>query len=266
MKPFIKWAGGKTQLLSTLSKMIPDEYGTYFEPFLGGGALYLYLSPKKAVLNDYNEQLINAYEQIKHNSKELIKGLRKLETKHLSSDDYYLKMRKKYNDCLKRNELSLNSACLFIYLNKTGYNGLYRLNANGLFNVPSAHRKKISLYDEDNIKEISNLLKNAKIYSKDFEESCKNAKEGDFVFFDSPYYNTFDGYQAGGFDEEDHKRLAKLFKSLTKKRVKCLLTNSNEKFITDLYKGFKIKTVSVKRMINCDGNKRNGEEVIIKNY
>lgn len=264
MKPIIKWAGGKRQLLEEIKKNIPISYGTYFEPFVGGGAVYFELQPQKAVINDLNEQLINLYNVVASNKEELIKELDILSAEH--SETNYYKIRDAYNECLNKNELSIKSASYFIYLNKTGFNGLYRVNRDGLFNVPSAHKKKANLYDLENINQVSNLLKKTKIKQGDFEKAVKYAKKGDFVFFDSPYYSTFDTYQPNGFSEEQHIRLANLFHKLTEKGVYCMLTNSNEDFIKELYKDMNIKVVPVKRMINCDASRRTGEEVIITNY
>ena len=264
-KPVIKWAGGKTQLLNNILPLIP-EYKTYYEPFFGGGALFFSLEPKKAVINDFNKQLTNIYISIKERPSELKKALEELEKNHVNSNDYFFAKRKEFNKCIQNEEYSIHSAALFIYLNKAGFNGLYRLNSKGLLNTPSGKKEKVNLFDRDNFDAVSKALKNVKILSYDFEEACKGAREGDFVFFDSPYYNTFDTYQAGGFSKDDHIRLSKLFKRLSKKGVKCLLTNSNEEFIKDLYNGFDIQVVPVKRMINCDGKKRTGEEVIIKNF
>lgn len=143
---------------------------------------------------------------------------------------------------------------------------MYRVNSKGFFNVPPAHRKSLNIYSQDNIKDVSKLLKKCTIVHGDFEAACKDAKKGDFVFFDSPYYNTFDAYQTGGFSKNEHKRLAKLFKKLTDKSVFCLLTNSNTDFIKTLYKDYTIEKISVKRMINSNGNNRTGIEVIVTNF
>ena len=264
-KPVVKWAGGKTQLLDELLPLVP-EYDTYYEVFVGGGALFFALKPKKAVLNDFNKQLMNLYKQIKYHNTQLQKQLDILENQHIDSPEYYNRKRGEFNEYIIKNEYSLISASLFLYLNKTGYNGLYRLNSNGLFNTPYGKKKKVKLYDKDNMDSVSRLLKGTRLLNGDFEKACKDCKKGDFVFFDSPYYNTFDTYQAGGFSKDDHIRLSSLFDYLTSRGVKCLLTNSNEKFIKDLYKKYDIKVVDVKRMINCDGNKRTGKEIIVKNY
>lgn len=266
IKPIIKWAGGKTQLLKELIPMLPKNYNTYYEPFIGGGSLFFALQPEKAVINDYNIQLINLYKQCRDNLEDLIKQLDELTKQHINTTEYFNSVRSRFNVCLKNKELSIESASLLIYLNKSCFNGLYRLNSKGEFNTPSGHKDKVNLYNYENLKNVSELLKNTTILSGDFEDACKTAKAGDFVFFDSPYYNTFDTYQAGGFSKDDHKRLAKLFKELTEKGVFCMLTNSNEDFIKNLYKDYKIKEVIVKRMINRDGNNRTGTEIIVTNY
>lgn len=265
MKPIIKWAGGKTQLLNELLPMIPEDFKTYYEPFFGGGALYFSLLPEKAIVNDYNFQLINMYKIVRDNPKKLMKALDKLEDKH-SEFEFYVE-RKKFNDNINKKNPSISQASRFIYLNKSDFNGLYRLNSCGEFNSPSGHKKKVISYNEENLLEVSKQLnKNIKLKSGDFAKACKTCKKGDFVFFDSPYYKTFDNYQAGGFTYGDHQRLAELFKELSQKGVYCMLTNSNEKMIKKFYKDFNIKEVNVKRMINCDGTKRTGSEVIITNY
>lgn len=265
MKPFVKWAGGKTQLLPYISEMLPEQFNTYYEVFVGGGALYFYLLPKKAVLNDYNVHLMNTYRTIQKYPLNLMSELNKLAKNH--SEEQYYEVRETYNKMINRKCISVKQASRFIYLNKAGYNGLYRLNSQGFFNVPSAKRKAVKLYDKENILDIfEQLNKDVKLLTGDFEEACCNCEENDFVFFDSPYYNTFDTYQAGGFSEEDHIRLRDLFVRLTNKKVKCMLTNSNEERIRELYSGFNIRVVDVKRMINCDGQNRKGQELIITNY
>lgn len=266
MKPVIKWAGGKTQLLNEIEMRIPHDFGRYYEPFIGGGALFLYLEPQRATINDYNFKLTNLYNVIKNNPNELIDRLSELQENH--SEDYYFEIRDLFNENILNNEYSIDDAAYFIYLNKMCYNGLYRVNSSGLFNVPSGKKKKASLFDKDNIFDVSDLLQHTTIRTGDFEKACNRARQGDFVFFDSPYYDTFDTYQANGFSKDDHIRLANLFKRLSERGVYCLLTNSDTDFIRSLYQddNFIIETVEVKRMINCDGNNRTGTEVIIRNY
>ena len=264
MKPIIKWAGGKTQLLDEIFRKVPNKYNRYYEPFFGGGAVFFKLNPPRASINDCNIKLMNMYEVIKREPKELISILDIHQNKH--KEEYFYKIRDKFNENILNNEYSVEDAADFIYLNKMCYNGLYRVNSDGKFNVPSSRKEKCVLYDKKNIYEVSNALSKVTIRSVDFEKACYRARKGDFVFFDSPYYDTFDSYQKNGFSEDDHKRLAKLFKKLSDKGVFCMLTNSDTEFIRELYSEYEIKLVEVKRMINCDGKKRTGTELIITNY
>ena len=189
------------------------------------------------------------------------------DTININGKDNYYKFRlHDYNRCLITNEQTTDSAALLVFLNKSGFNGLYRVNNSGLYNVPSAHKNLINLYDEANILNVSNSLQNTVILNCDFAQVINDAKAGDFVFFDPPYFDTFDKYQAHGFSYEDHIRLFNLFELLTKRRVYCMLTNSNTEFICTLYNSYNIDVVSVKRMINCVASNRTGEEVIITNY
>lgn len=273
MKPFVKWAGGKRQLLPEIEKMLPESFDTYYEPFIGGGALLFDIAPEKAIIGDVNTTLINTYRAIQNNEKELIELLDEYIEKHESSEDkkaFYYEMRDAYNNKVLDAADSLEVCSLFMYLNKTCFNGLYRVNSKGLFNVPFNNRKTLNIYDQENLDEISKYLENIKILNADFEITCKTAKKGDFVFFDSPYAplkpESFESYTKEGFALEEHQRLAKLYKELTDKGVYCMLTNHNTELINELYEEYNIKVVQVKRMINADANKRTGEEVIITNY
>ena len=184
---------------------------------------------------------------------------------------YYYSLRERYNDKLMKEEFDVELAALFVFINKHCFNGLYRVNGKGLFNVPYNNSNKISV-DEESILAVSEYLKKATILHGDFEEVCRDAKKGDFIFFDSPYVplnpTSFESYTKEGFDVESHLRLARLFDELTKRGCYCMLTNHNTNFINELYgnKGYRIDVVSVKRMINSDASKRTGEEVIICNY
>lgn len=271
--PFVKWAGGKRQLLPEIKKMLPETFKTYYEPFVGGGAVLFELQPKKAVFGDINEELVGTYKNIKENKDELIELLDEYTKNHNDAKDkkeYFYSLRDEYNEEILVNPSSVKCSALFIYLNKTCFNGLYRVNANGLFNVPFNNKEKVRLYNLDNLNNISKYLKNAKIKCCDFEETCKNAKKEDFVFFDSPYAplkdTSFESYTKEGFSLENHQRLARLYKKLSDKGVYCMLTNHNTDLINELYKDFNIKAVQVKRLINSDANNRKGEEVIITNY
>lgn len=270
--PIIKWAGGKRQLLTEINKKIPENFNTYYEPFFGGGAVFFDLEPENAVINDFNSQLINVYKKIKTSPKKIISYLEKYQKEYNIIEkkeeklEFYYKKREEFNAFIKSNTFSSESASLFIFLNKAGYNGLYRVNKDGFFNVPSAHRKTLNLFDYDNILDVSKKLKKCEIKCGDFFKACKNVGPRDLVFFDSPYYDTFDTYQAGGFSEGDHRRLAQLFDELSNRGAFIILTNNNCDFIKNLYANYNIKEVEVKRMINSDSSKRTGSEVIITNF
>ena len=266
--PFIKWPGGKAQLLPALTMRMPENVGTYVEPFVGGGALFFNTQPAKAILNDSNPKLIKLYVSVRDHVEELVDRLSEYETKFnaLNTLDekqgFYYQTRTDFN----AGTLTVDDAARFVFLNKTGFNGLYRENAAGKYNAAFGWKKSVTLYDEANLANCSAALKNVDIMNGDFEDACDSLTAGDFVFFDPPYYSTFDGYQAGGFSEEDHLRLHNLFQRLTASGVYCLMSNSNTDYIKDLYAGYYIEVVPVKRNINRNGNGRQGEEVIITNY
>ena len=272
LSPFLKWAGGKRQLLEKIIDRMPKSFNNYYEPFIGGGALLFELQPAKAVINDINASLINAYITIAEKPFEFISAVTELDSQ-IPEDGkaYYYSLRERYNNKLVKTEYDTELAALFVFLNKHCFNGLYRVNAKGLFNVPYNNSKRESINNESIIA-ISEYLKNVKIMQGDFEKACNDAQRGDFVFFDSPYAplnpTSFESYTKEGFDIESHKRLANLFEKLTDKGCYCMLTNHNTEFINDLYgnKGYKIDVVRVKRMINSNASKRVGEEVIIYNY
>lgn len=270
--PFVKWAGGKRQLLDKISERMPQTYNNYYEPFIGGGAVLFELQPEAAVINDINASLINTYKIIASKPQEFVTNVNKLDAE-MGEDvkTYYYALREHYNDKLMKEELDVELAALFVFINKHCFNGLYRVNGKGLFNVPYNNSTKTSI-DEESILAVSEYLKSVTILQGDFEEACRDAQEGDFVFFDSPYAplnpTSFESYTKEGFDVESHDRLARLFDELTQRGCYCMLTNHNTDFINKLYggKGYRIDVVSVKRMINSDASKRTGEEVIICNY
>ena len=272
LKPFLKWAGGKRQLLGEIIERIPHTFENYIEPFLGGGAVLFALQPKRALINDINASLIHTYMTIASEPQQFIVKIKELDSRIAEGGkEYYYFIRELYNGKLMREEFDLELAALFVFLNKHCFNGLYRVNAKGLFNVPYNNSKKASI-DEEVIFEVSKYLKDLTICLGDFEDACKTAKERDFIFLDSPYAplnpSSFESYTKEGFDMESHVRLSKLFDKLTQKGCYCMLTNHNTEFINDLYgdKGYKMDVVSVKRMINSDASKRTGEEIIICNY
>ena len=270
-KPFVKWVGGKTQLLSQIEERLPASFIDYYEPFVGGGALYCNIEVKNSTINDMNPNLVNVYRQIRDNLSELQLHLDEMENVFNSlpeneKEKYYYKVRDEFNQSIINKDNTTSNAAQFIFLNKTSFNGLYRCNRSGKFNVAFGKKKKVSTYDFDNLQELSEKLKNTQILTGDFEAACDNAKAGDFVFFDSPYVETFDTYQAEGFSEEDHIRLRNLFKKLTDKGVHCMLTNSNTDFVKELYAEYNIEIVDVRRSVNRDASNRKGQEVIITNY
>lgn len=270
--PFVKWAGGKRQLLPQIKERMPKKYNDYYEPFVGGGAVTFELLPVNAVINDINKALINAYIRISETPEEFIKVINKFDSEMWEDGKkYYYSLRELYNDKLMKAEYDMELAALFVFINKHCFNGLYRVNGKGLFNVPYNNSRRASV-DESTIIKISKYLQGITIMDGDFEEACKGAKKGDFVFMDSPYAplnpTSFESYTKEGFDIESHKRLSRLYDELTARGCYCMLTNHNTELINELYgnKGYKIDVVSVKRMINSDASKRVGEEVIICNY
>lgn len=270
--PFVKWAGGKRQLIPQIRERMPEKYNDYYEPFVGGGAVIFDLLPANALINDINKALINTYITICNEPDAFLKEVNRLDNDMWEDGKkYYYSIREHYNDKLMRSEYDVELAALFVFINKHCFNGLYRVNGKGLFNVPYNNSRRVSV-DEDVIIATSEYLRRVTIIDGDFEQACKNAKKGDFVFIDSPYAplnpTSFESYTKEGFDIESHRRLARLYDELTKRGCYCMLTNHNTELINDLYgnKGYTIDVVSVKRMINSDASNRVGEEVIICNY
>ena len=272
-KSFVKWAGGKRQILDKLIKYVPEDFNTYYEPFVGGGALFFELSPKNAVINDSNEELINVFRCIKDEEKltKMCNELNHHEANH--SEEYYYKIRNIDRDKNKFNRLSdYKRAARTIYLNKACFNGLYRVNSKGEFNVPFGKKLKVNTYEGQNIGIIHAYLNfnNIKILSIDFEEAVKDAKEGDFIYFDPPYdsdTSTFNSYTEDGFSKDEQIRLSNVFKNLSDRGCYVMLSNHNTVLINELYKDFYIHKITAKRNINSNGKKRGKvEEVIITNY
>lgn len=270
--PFVKWAGGKRQLLPQIKERMPEHYNNYFEPFVGGGAVIFELLPANALINDINKALINTYRTICNQPRAFIQCVNNLDEAMVDDGkEYYYALREHYNDKLMKAEYDLELAALFVFINKHCFNGLYRVNGKGLFNVPYNNSHKASI-DEKAIMAVSKYLRDITIVDGDFETACKNADKGDFIFLDSPYAplnpTSFEAYTKEGFDIESHRRLARVFDELTEKGCYCMLTNHNTELINELYgnKGYKMDVVNVKRMINSDATNRVGQEVIICNY
>lgn len=270
--PFVKWAGGKRQLLTQIKERMPAQYNRYYEPFVGGGAVIFELLPENAVINDINKALINVYRKIAEVPEAFLEQISRLDEEMWEDGKaYYYALRERYNDKMMKEEYDVELAALFLYVNKHCFNGLYRVNSKGLFNVPYNNSRRSSC-DADMIRAVSDYLKNVTILEGDFQAVCEQAGRGDFVFIDSPYAplnpSSFESYTKEGFDLESHKRLADVFDELTKRGCYCMLTNHNTDLIRDLYgdKGYKMDLISVKRMINSDAANRVGEELIICNY
>ena len=272
VQPFVKWVGGKRQLLEKLESRMPENYERYYEPFVGGGSLFFDVKPQKGVINDYNEQLVNAFRQIKENSEQIIKEVRILDGVPCNKERYY-ELRNRYNKKIAENQLDAECAALMIWINKHCFNGLYRVNSKGAFNVPYNNKKTGLSIDVDNIRNVAKYLKqgNIDIRQGDFEEACADVKKGDFVYFDSPYVPISDtanfvDYTKDGFSLDDHKRLAYLFKRLSDAGAFVMASNSNAPLVYELYSGSNIEIVDARRSINRNASKRSGKEVIITNY
>ena len=275
VSPVLKWVGGKRQLISDIEPLIPKKISTYVEPFVGGGAVLFHLQPKKAIINDFNKELMNVYQVIKDNPNELIKVLK--EHKELNSEDYFYEIRSLDRRDDFENLSSVQKAGRIIYLNKTCYNGLFRVNRAGFFNTPYGKYKNPSIVNEVTIKAISNYFNSANInfLTGDYKEALKSLRRGAFVYFDPPYMpisssSSFTGYTEHGFDYEKQVELRDECLKLHDRGVKFLQSNSYSPEILELYsdqKVFNIEIVKAKRSINSQSDKR-GEisEVLIYNY
>lgn len=291
MVPFVKWVGGKRKLASKIKKYVPKKYNNYYEPFVGGGALLFTLQSQNAIINDLNQELIIAYKTLKNpkSLKTITEYLLLMEYGHnvIKNDDkklspFYDKIasidKSKIDNNYDKRELSISNAsdelrtARLIYLNKNNFNGLYRVNSDGHYNVPSKHKSGTKTFDFDNLKNISKYLQNVKIMNNDFEDCLKSAKKGDFVYLDPPYDSdknkkTFSAYQKNGFDKNEQERLANVCKKLHKKGVKFILSNSKTDFIKKLYRDFKIITIKTKHLVSASAKHRKiVDEVLIMNY
>lgn len=268
--PFLKWVGGKRQLMSEIEPLMPSKISTYYEPFIGGGAVFLAQQPKKAVINDYNAELINVYKVVRDNVEELIEDL----ATHRNESDYFYSVRVQDRQEGFDQLSELKRASRVIYLNKTCFNGLYRVNSSGEFNTPFGRYKSPNIVNETVLRAVSNYLNNNDIalLSGDFEDALKGIRKGAFVYLDPPYdpvskSSNFTGYVEGGFDSNQQERLRDICIKLNDKGVNFLLSNSATPFIKDLYKDFEIIEVDAKRYINSVASKRGSvSEVLVRNY
>jgi len=275
--PFVKWVGGKRQLARQFRDMDlypPDSFNpltaTYFEPFVGGGAMFFDLLPKKAVLSDLNSDLVTTYNVIKSNTEKLITKLK--EHKKKNCKDYFLKIRKQ--NPKKLSDVSI--AARFIYLNRTCFNGMYRVNKSGHFNVPYGKYVNPLICNEENLMKVKNSLKSVKILNQDYKKTLKIAKNGDFIYLDPPYYpvnrtSNFTSYTSETFLEKEQEELRDTYLKLHKRGCFVMLSNSDTPFIKELYsdldKNIKINKVYAGRAINSNGAKRGKvKEVVVVNY
>ena len=266
--PIVKWVGGKRQLMFELIKNMPKSYNRYFEPFIGGGALFFELQPEQAYISDMNEELINLYSVVRNNVYELIKDL----SKHEVSKEYFLEIRN-IDRTEHYTELSdVERASRFIYLNRTCFNGMYRVNSQGQFNVPFGYYKNPRIIDENNLLNCSELLKKTEIKCADFSEILTKVKKGDFVYFDPPYVplnetSSFTSYTKDGFDIDMQFKLRDVCDELATMGVKFMLSNSDTKLVNELYANYEIKKVFASRQINANADGRGKiTEVLVRNY
>jgi DNA adenine methylase len=276
VKPFLKWAGGKRQLLPAIGKYIPEDINdyTYYEPFIGAGAVLFDVQPQKAVINDFNTQLILTYTVIKENLEDLVILLKKHDA--MNNEKYYYEIRNLDRDSEKFNNLTnAEKAARLIFLNKTCFNGLYRVNSRGFFNVPYGRYKNPAICEEPVLRHIGNYLNTneVKILNIDFEQAVSDVDNNSFIYFDPPYHSPnkagFTGYQADGFGEKEQERLRNVMIKMTRRGAKCLLSNSDTEYIRELYdyEPFEIIPVQAKRAINSNSAGRgNVNELLIRNW
>ena len=267
---FVKWAGGKTQLLEQLKVFLPDHIDRYFEPFVGSGALFFFvkqhLQPREIVLSDSVAELVNSYQIIRDKVDELIDALTLHKKNH--SKEYYYRIRQTDPASLT----AVGQAARFLYLNKTCFNGLYRVNSKGIFNVPMGRYANPSIVKPNVLREAGALLQNVRVQKRDFSTIVSEARQGDFVYFDPPYYplsNTanFTSYTKNPFLEDQQKKLCTAYRELDNKGCLLMQSNSSTDFIRSLYKGFRIETVRARRIINSNAMKRGAiSELVILNY
>lgn len=264
-RPFLKWAGGKGKLIQQYIPYFPTEFKTYYEPFLGGGAIFFHLLPASSILTDINPELINVYCCVRDQVEAVILLLQEHERRH--NKEYYYQVRSGAGTS------EVERAARFIYLNKTCFNGLYRENSKGAFNVPIGNYKNPTICNADLLRSVSAALKTTEIEVRPFDEVLNFAKTGqDFVYFDPPYYplsptSNFTGYSRHAFTEADQIKLKEIFAELASLGVKVMLSNSDCLFIRELYQDFKIHTISASRAINSKGNKRGKiNEVLVTSF
>lgn len=270
MRPFLKWAGGKRQLLRELKKHVPKTYGTYYEPFVGAGAVLFHLRPERAVINDVNGDLMNAYRVVKEHIDELLAAL----SLHRNDREYFYEVRALDRTTGFTDLNCIERASRLIYLNKTCYNGLFRVNSQGQFNVPFGRYKNPKIVNEHVLRHVHQYLatNDVTIVNQDFADALETATRGDFVYLDPPYdpvsdTAAFTGYFVNGFGKREQIRLKDTVDELTRRGCLVLLSNASTPFIRELYQGYDIHTLSASRAINSNASRRGKiDEVLVKNY
>lgn len=273
-RPVLKWAGGKTQLLPEIATRVPETFFKYHEPFVGSGAVFFALSPEHATISDTNRNLVNLYTHIRDNTAQLHEALQtlQLEFNELPGDEkseYYYSKRVLFNSGPKG---SIGHSALMVFLNKTGFNGMYRENPKGEFNIPFAKKRSVNLPTYEHLEACKVVLQNAEIFHAGFDSITDRVKSGDFVYFDPPYVplnktSSFTNYQAKGFSLRNHEQLAETVSILNKEGVKVLLSNSDTPEVRSIFKEFTIDTVYARRSINSKGSGRGVvAEVLVRNY
>jgi DNA adenine methylase len=266
--PFLKWAGGKSQLLTTYSQFFPAKFNNYYEPFIGAGAVFFRLAIEKpninATISDCNADLINCYEQIRSDVTSVMDALKQFK----NEEDYFYTIRAQEVSKLSKAQ----QAARMIFLNKTCFNGLYRVNKKGQFNVPFGRYKNPKILDEENLLAVSKTLKKVRILNRSFEQVTAEAKKGDFVYFDPPYVpltNTanFTSYTQNSFGLREQEKLAETFQKLAHRGCHVMLSNSDTTLVRELYSDFHLFTVKATRAINCQPDKRGQiTELVVTNY
>lgn len=269
-RPFLKWAGGKGKLLKDLGPMVPSFKGRYFEPFVGGGALFFHLAPRQALISDINPELINAYQVVQGDVESLISSLQA----HLNEADYFYRIRGLGQEAEFFDPDPIQRASRFIYLNKTCFNGLHRENQKGQFNAPFGNYKNPAICDASNLRAVSEQLQGIQIKEMPFQDLLTTGTapvRGDFVYFDPPYVpvnqDSFTSYTRHGFDIEDQEKLLNLCESLDQMGVKFMLSNSSAPILQEMYANFNIQTVYAARSINSKGSERaEVPEIVVRNF
>lgn len=264
-KPFVKWVGGKRQILDELRREAPERFSRYHEPFLGGGALFFDLRPKRAFLTDSNERLIRTYRGVQNQVEEVIGLLQEHQVRH--NRRYFLTMRARLD---VDGQSDAEVAAWFIYLNRTGYNGLYRVNSRNVFNVPPGSYKRPKICDAHNLRACARALRGVRLAVSGFEQVVRRAKPGDFVYFDPPYVpltrtSSFTDYTSKGFGEAEQTKLRDVARALRDKGVHVLLSNSSAPLVHELYSDFRRIEVSARRAVNSQGRGRGPvQELLLK--